>query len=154
RVAVNHIWMRHFHAPLVAGVFDFGRNGARPTHPELLDWLAVELMQPSVPGGATVDRSGAWSMKHIHRLIVTSQAYRMTSSQGAETQHAARGPGNKFLWRMNVGRMEAEVVRDSLLDVAGLLDRNMGGQELENAQALTTYRRSLYYSCHPEDGGK
>ena len=64
RVAVNHIWARHFHAPLVASVYDFGRNGARPTHPELLDWLAVELMETG------------WSMKHLHRLIVTSAAYR------------------------------------------------------------------------------
>ena len=57
RVAVNHIWLRHFHSPLVSSVFDFGRNGARPTHPELLDWLAVEFME------------SGWSMKHIHRLL-------------------------------------------------------------------------------------
>jgi hypothetical protein len=142
RVAVNHIWMRHFHAPLVASVFDFGRNGARPTHPELLDWLAVEFME------------SGWSMKHLHRLIVTSRAYRMTSSLGAAPAEAARDPENRFLWRMNVGRMEAEVVRDSLLHVAGLLEQRLGGQELENSQALTTRRRSLYYSCNPEGDGK
>lgn len=68
RVAVNHIWARHFGAPLVATVFDFGRNGAPPTHPELLDWLAAELME------------SGWSMKHVHRLIVTSATYRMSSS--------------------------------------------------------------------------
>src|SRR5262249_6960796 len=121
RVAVNHVWTRHFHAPLVASVFDFGLNGARPTHPELLDWLAIEFMEPG------------WSMKHLHRLIVTSQAYRMATSQ-AGTADAARDSENHFLWRMNSGRMEAEVVRDSLLHVAGLLDRTMGGQELENSQ--------------------
>src|SRR5690606_18761674 len=64
RVAVNHLWMRHFRSPLVASMFDFGRNGARPTHPELLDWLAVEFME------------SGWDMKHLHRLMVTSAAYR------------------------------------------------------------------------------
>lgn len=141
RVAVNHIWARHFHAPLVASVQDFGRNGARPSHPELLDWLAVELM-----------KSG-WSMKHIHRLIVTSAAWQRMSSMGDGAHDAKIDPENQFLWRMNTGRMEAEVVRDSLLSRGGMLDPTMGGQELENSQALTTHRRSLYYSVFPEDGG-
>ncbi len=134
--------MRHFHAPLVASVYDFGRNGARPTHPALLDWLAIELMEHG------------WSMKHLHRLIVTSRSYRMSSAQGSTKANAARDPENRLLWRMNVGRMEAEVVRDSLLHLAGMLDGTMGGQELENRQALTTHRRSLYYSCQPEIDGK
>ncbi len=142
RVAVNHIWMRHFHAPLVSSVFDFGRNGAAPTHPQLIDWLAVELMD------------SGWSMKHLHRLIVTSHAYRMASSQGDDAHNAEVDPQNQFLWRMNVGRMEAEVVRDSLLHCAGKLDPLMGGQELENKQAMSTCRRSLYYSCQPESDGK
>ena len=165
RVAVNHIWSRHFHSPLVSSVYDFGRNGARPTHPELLDWLAVELME------------SGWSMKHLHRLIVTSAAYQRVSSVGAtesvprpsgsgqpESSHGplpdgrstavTLDPENKLLWRMNPGRMEAEVVRDSLLYTAGKLDPKIGGQELENSEALTTFRRSLYYSVFPEQGGK
>ncbi len=168
RVAVNHIWLRHFHSPLVATVSDFGRNGAEPTHPELLDWLAVELME------------SAWSMKHIHRLIVSSNTYGMSSSSGRLMNPSSEGSGNnaatrtanelspgstenpsqnidpenRFLWRMNRGRMEAEVVRDSLLSCAGRLDLQMGGQELENSQALTTRRRTLYYSCQPEIDGK
>lgn len=142
RVAVNHIWMRHFHTPLVETVFDFGNNGAAPTHPELLDWLALELME------------SGWSMKHLHRLIVTSDAYqRVTSSRGAGDWKPI-DPENRLLWRMNTGRMEAEVVRDSLLYCAGQLDLTMGGQELENSQSLTTFRRSLYYSTYPEEGGK
>ncbi|MFO0820601.1 MAG: PSD1 and planctomycete cytochrome C domain-containing protein [Pirellulales bacterium] len=141
RVAVNHLWLRHFHSPLVASVFDFGRNGARPSHPELLDWLAVEL------------RESGWSMKRLHRLMVTSAAYRRVSSVG-DMANAARDPENKLYWRMNVGRMEAEVLRDSLLYVSGRLDPKMGGQELENKEALTTFRRSLYYSCQPEIDGK
>jgi hypothetical protein len=141
RVAVNHMWMRHFHTPLVATVFDFGRNGAEPIHQDLLDWLAIELIESN------------WSMKHLHRLIVTSDTYQRMSSQGNGYQ-ASIDPENKYYWRMNTGRMEAEVIRDSLLHLAGKLDLQMGGQELENNQAFTTFRRSLYYSCQPEEDGK
>jgi hypothetical protein len=142
RVAVNHIWSHHFHAPLVSTVYDFGRNGARPTHPELLDWLAVEFME------------SGWSMRHLHRLIVTSQAYRRTSAAASQPASRQKDVDNRWLWRMNSGRMEVEVVRDSLLACAGRLDLTMGGQELENEESLKTYRRSLYYSSHPEAGGK
>ena len=163
RVAVNHIWLRHFHEPLVASVNDFGRSGKPPTHPELLDWLAAEFME------------SGWSMKHLHRLIVTSAAYRRASSfegvsvRGSEsrgtksltlssprtlTPALTTDPENKLLWRMNPGRMEAEVVRDSILHLAGALDPRMGGQELENKDALTTTRRSLYYSFNPESDGR
>jgi hypothetical protein len=142
RVAVNHVWMRHFRSPLVTSVYDFGRNGARPTHPELLDWLAVELMESN------------WDMKHLHRLIVTSAAYRRLSSVGDAHRGMAVDPENKLLWRMNSWRMESEVVRDSLLYVAGRLDLTQGGVELENKDALTTNRRTLYYSSYPELGGK
>ena len=142
RVAVNHIWGRHFHVPLVASVYDFGRNGKTPTHPELLDWLAVEFMD------------SGWSMRRLHRLIVTSEAYRRSTSAKSGGQNAVVDPDNRFLWRMNAGRMEAEVVRDSLLATADKLDLQMGGQELENGDSLKTFRRSIYYSVHPEVGGK
>ncbi|MFT5323510.1 MAG: mono/diheme cytochrome c family protein [Planctomycetaceae bacterium] len=142
RVAVNHIWMRHFHAPLVASVNDFGRNGDSPTHPLLLDWLAVELMD------------SGWSMKHLHRLIVSSKAYRRASAAKDASQQLQLDPENRFLWRMNAGRMEAEVVRDSLLHCGGMLEQKMGGQALENKESLTTHRRSLYYETYPEEGGK
>ena len=145
RVAVNHVWLHHFQAPLVSTVTDFGRNGAMPTHPELLDWLAVEFMD------------SGWSLKHLHRLILNSQAWQRASAVPDSQRMAtaqARDPENRLLWRMNAGRMEAEVVRDSLLYVAGKLDLTMGGQELENTDALTTYRRSLYYAVYPEQGGR
>lgn len=142
RVAVNHIWMRHFHMPLVASIYDFGRNGKEPTHPVLLDWLAVEFME------------SGWSMKHLHRLIVTSDAYRRKSSSKGATKWVAVDSENKLLWRMNPGRMEVEVIRDSLLYCGGKLDQKMGGPVLENRQSLTTHRRSLYYSVYPEQGGK
>lgn len=143
RVAINHIWMRHFKAPLIATVTDFGNSGARPSHPELLDWLAVELME------------NKWSMKHIHRLMVSSRTYQLSSGmRGDQSVQEKLDPDNQFLWRMNVARMEAEVVRDSLLCVAGKLDLTMGGQELENSQSLTSFRRSLYFCCQPEGDGK
>jgi hypothetical protein len=137
RVAVNHIWMRHFGAPLVASVFDFGVNGAKPTHPELLDWLAVELMD------------NHWRMKAIHRLIVTSAAYRLQSS-GGEAANLARDGENRFLWRANPRRMEAEAVRDSTLAVAGALDATMGGPELDESAGMTVPRRSIYFRSSKE----
>jgi hypothetical protein len=140
RVAVNHIWARHFGKPLVETVYDFGRNGKRPTHPALLDWLAVELM------------ARGWSMKHLHRLIVTSDAYRMASTGSAA--NVSRDPDNRYLWRFPSRRVEAEVVRDGLLHAAGQLDPTMGGREIEDAQQAASRRRTLYFSLHPEVGGQ
>ena len=143
RVAVNHVWLRHFQSPLVATVADFGVNGSPPTHPELLDWLAVEFMESD------------WSMKRLHRAIVTSRTYGKSSGATAGNEHEKDvDPENRSLWRANLGRMESEVVRDSLMHTAGLLDMKLGGQELENSLALTTWRRTLYYSCQPEIDGK
>ncbi len=142
RVAINHLWTRHFQAPLVESMYDFGRNGAQPTHPELLDWLAVEFLE------------SGWDMRHIHRLLVTSETYRRLSSVGDAQENVRLDPENRYHWRRNVGRLEAEIVRDSLLAIAGLLDTSLGGVELENSEAFTTYRRSLYYSSFPEVGGK
>ncbi|QDV32761.1 PSD1 and planctomycete cytochrome C domain-containing protein [Tautonia plasticadhaerens] len=133
RVAVNHVWMRHFGSPLVESVFDFGINGKAPTHPDLLDWLAVELME------------SGWSLKHLHRLIVTSRAYRMQSSAAVDHPNAAIDPENRSLWRMNTRRMESELVRDNVLRVAGSLDPALGGPDLDPVSALTSPRRSLYF---------
>ncbi len=131
RVAVNHVWARHFGQSLVPTVFDFGRNGQPPTHPALLDWLAAEFMDCG------------WSLKRLHRLIVTSRAYRLDSR--SDPSIAAADPDNRFLCRMAPRRMEAEVVRDSVLSLAGRLDPTMGGPDLDPATGLTTGRRSLYY---------
>ncbi len=147
RVAVNHIWLRHFGQALVETTHDFGRNGSRPTHPELLDWLACELMDSN------------WSMKHVHRLIVTSQTYRRASmlphsSAGSSGQFAsasALDPDNKLYWRFPGARMQAEVVRDSLLAVAGQLDETMGGHEIDHKQGMISHRRSLYFAHHGEE---
>lgn len=132
RVAVNHIWSRHFGKPLVPTVFDFGRKGTPPTHPELLDWLAVEF------------RESGWSMKHLHRLIVTSNTYRLSSSSaGASAETIAADPDNKFYWRANSIRMEAQLIRDSLLHLAGDLDLTRGGPSIP--VAAESRRRSLYF---------
>lgn len=132
RVLVNHLWLRHFGQPIVPTIFDFGRKGAKPTHPELLDWLAVELTD------------NRWSIKHLHRLMVTSYAYRMSSSTvGVPASNLAMDPENRFLWRQNPSRMEAQVVRDSLLHLAGKLDLTLGGPAIPAAQESN--RRSLYY---------
>ena len=140
RVAVNHIWLRHMGAPFVGTVYNFGPNGKRPTHPALLDWLAMELTD------------SGWSMKHLHRLIVTSNTYRMQSaSAGPSDPNLARDPENQYLWRMNYRRMEAEVVRDSMLYLAGQLDTASGGPDLDPASAETTRRRSVYYRHTPDD---
>lgn len=149
RVAVNHIWARHFGQPLVATVFDFGRKGAAPTHPELLDWLAMEMMVPSIPyaPGPTAGTEGvAWRMKHIHRLIVLSNTYRMMSSKlGSPEKNAKADPDNRYYWRMNSQRMESQIVRDSLLHLGGELDQTLGGPSIEIPQQDASKRRSIYF---------
>ena len=133
RVAVNHIWARHFGTPLVPTVFDFGRKGIPPTHPDLLDWLAVELME------------SGWSMKHIHQLIVTSNTYRMTSTRaGAADVNEKTDGGNRWYWRTNPIRMEAQLVRDGLLHLAGELDLTLAGPSIP-VNDEKSLRRSLYY---------
>jgi Protein of unknown function (DUF1553) len=137
RVAINHIWMRHFGAPLVPTVANFGLAGKKPTHPELLDWLAVELTESN------------WSMKRIHKLIVTSRAYCL-SSANADGPSKSIDPENKLYWRMNPRRMDAEVVRDSLLAIVGQLDPTLGGPILDEKLGLTSKRRSLYFRFNAE----
>jgi hypothetical protein len=118
----------------VSTVFDFGRKGAAPTHPELLDWLAVEMMDKN------------WSMKHVHRLMVTSNAYRMTSSTLSAAEKSLKDDAdNRWHWRMHSQRMESQVVRDSLLHLAGELDLTLGGPSIESAQQDASKRRSLYF---------
>lgn len=133
RVAVNQIWMRHLGRPLVASVFEFGRKGTPPDHPELLDWLASEL----------VDHG--WSMKHLHRLICTSAAYRMDSSVRGAEDASALDPDNRLLWRREPLRLEAQVVRDAILSVSRLLDPARGGPPVPESDQATSRRRSLYF---------
>lgn len=114
RVMVNRIWQGHFGRGIVGTPNDFGRQGEAPTHPELLDWLAVEF------------RERGWSIKSMHRLIMLSSTYRMSSASDASNEQI--DPQNRFLWRMNRRRLEAETLRDSVLSVAGTLNLEMGGK--------------------------
>lgn len=134
RVAVNHIWQRHFGAPLVDGVVDFGLRSPRPQHAELLDFLAVRLMD------------GGWKLKPLHRLIVLSNTYRMSSAaKVAAAENLAIDRDNHLLWRMNPRRLEAEAVRDSLFYLSGKLDLQLGGPDLDHTQGLVVPRRSVYF---------
>jgi len=113
RVMVNRLWQHHFGAGIVATPSDFGRNGARPTHPELLDWLAREFVKQG------------YSLKSMHRLIMTSAAYRRSSANLPPA--FAKDPENKLLWRVNRRRLEGETIRDTVLMVSGSLNPAMGG---------------------------
>lgn len=137
RVLVNHLWLRHFGQPLVSTVFDFGRNGRAPSHPALLDWLAVEFMKSN------------WDLKKLHLLMVTSDAYKMRSTF-ANDGNKSKDPDNLMLWRMNPRALEAEAIRDGLLSVAGMLDETRGGPDLDVNDEAPKQRRSLYYRHAPE----
>src|SRR5262249_15289300 len=113
RVWVNRLWQHHFGTGIVATVENFGRSGALPTHPELLDWLALQLMERG------------WSSKAIHRLMMTSNTYRQSSRVSAEGEKL--DPGNVLLSRMPLTRVDAEALRDSILCIAGRLDEIPGG---------------------------
>jgi hypothetical protein len=148
RSIVNRVWHYHFGTGLVDTPNDFGRMGSQPSHPELLDWLAVWFRD---------DAEG--SLKQLHRLIVTSAAYRQSSQHREDG--AKMDADNRLLWRMNRTRLDAESVRDSILAVAGKLDLTVGGPSMElflfkddhspvydyarfDPDAKGSYRRSIY----------
>lgn len=114
RVFVNRVWLHHFGRGLVNTPGDFGMHGDTPSHPELLDWLANEFV-----------REG-WSVKKLHKLIMTSTAYRQVSTRDPKKERI--DGENRLLWRMNVQRLEAEVIRDSLLAVSGKLNPKLYGE--------------------------
>ena len=118
RSIVNRVWHYHFGRGLVETPNDFGRMGARPTHPELLDWLALRF------------RDGGGSLKQLHRMILLSATYRQSSAPNPEL--AGLDSGNRYLWRMNRIRLDAEAVRDAVLWVGGQLDYTMGGPPAEH----------------------
>ena len=148
RVTVNRIWQSYFGKGIVETENDFGRQGATPSHPELLDWLASEFIRQN------------WSQKAIHRLIVTSATYRQSSNRRPETE--AVDPFNKLLARQNRLRLDAEIIRDSALAASGLLTDTVGGPSVyppipDGAMSVTQvsgawptatgqdrYRRGLY----------
>ncbi len=133
RVAVNHLWNRHFGASLAPALFDLGRKGGTPEHTELIDWLACELVEHR------------WSLKHLHRLIVTSAAYRMDSTLAGAGAELARDPDNRHWWRRTPIRLESQVIRDALLAHAGRLDTTHGGPTVGSSDQAQSRRRSLYF---------
>jgi hypothetical protein len=126
RVIVNRIWQAYFGQGLVTTPEDFGTRVETPSHPELLDWLACELMHPTIVNGSSPGVTPApWSLKHIHRLIVTSAAYRQSSRVTPEVY--ARDQFDRLLERAPRVRVEGEVVQDITLSVSGLLNPKLGG---------------------------
>jgi mono/diheme cytochrome c family protein len=113
RVLVNRVWHYHFGQGIVNTPSDFGFNGDRPSHPELLDWLAADFIEHG------------WTLKRLHRLIMLSEAYRQSSQQNQSA--AAVDGSNRWLWRMNPRRLESEAVRDAILQTSGKLDLTLGG---------------------------
>lgn len=132
RVWVNRLWQSHFGRGLVDSASNFGTHGDVPTHPLLLDWLAAELID------------SGWSTKHIHRLIVTSATYRRSSLLNATNYDL--DPDNQTLWRWPPRRMEAEVIRDSILVATGDLNRLVGGPSVAPEREEQTLRRTIYLS--------
>ncbi len=143
RVWVNFVWQQHFGRGIVPTPADFGLRGARPSHPELLDWLATEFAR------------GQWSTKRLHRLIVLSSTYRQASRPDAA--NAGIDSENRYLWRWTPRRLESEAIRDSILAASGELDRTMGGPSLDESPRKpkegepprtppSPFRRSLYYA--------
>jgi hypothetical protein len=136
RVMVNRVWQYHFGRGIVATTSDFGRLGEAPSHPELLDWLAVRFVEDG------------WSLKRLHRLMVTSQTYRQGAGLRGEVAKAPAGtanpllvdPENRLLWRMSTRRLDAEQVRDAILAATGKLDLTAGGPSADFSKP----RRSIY----------
>ena len=137
RVAVNRIWQWHFGSGLHHASSDFGTIGGEPVHPKLLDWLASEFIAQK------------YSMKWLHRLIVTSETYRRASSGPPDRESANRriDPEDQFLWKFPLRRLEAEPIRDALLLVAGELDLTVGGKSFEGGKTgVDSNRRAAYMS--------
>jgi hypothetical protein len=151
RVIVNRLWQYHFGVGIVETANDFGTHGAPPSHPELIDWLAAELV------------SNGWRLKPLQRMIVLSSTYRQSTRAPQESQYAKSDAANRLLWRFNRRRLEAEELRDSMLAVAGLLNRQIGGESVivpvdpeltkqlyqpsqwaVNADPVQHHRRSVY----------
>jgi len=143
RVLVNRVWQQHFGVGLVRTPSDFGTMGELPTHPELLDWLADWFVH-----------EGQWSLKALHRLILTSNAWRM--SRATQPEYAAADPENRFLWHQSYRRLEVEALRDSILAVCGELNRDQFGRGVflpipAAAMEANTDRDSIWKVSAPAD---
>jgi hypothetical protein len=140
RVMVNRIWSHHFGRGIVATIDNFGKMGEKPTHPELLDWMAVEFMKRG------------WSMKEMHRLIMTSESYQM-ASQFNDAGDVEKDPDNIDLWRFRIQRLDAEIVRDVILAASGGLNRQMGGPAVFPHLPAETLKSMLNGIWNNQDDG-
>lgn len=144
RAIVNRVWQAYFGTGLVRTPEEFGTQGEKPTHPELLDWIACEFMEPTFkPHHSNGAASQAWSLKHLHRLIVTSATYRQSSKVSPEL--LARDPDNKLLARGARFRADAEVVRDIALCASGLLSKKVGGPSVFSPAPQFLFDRPVSY---------
>ncbi len=143
RVIVNRLWQHHFGEGIVRTPDNFGFLGNLPTHPELLDWLAGELMR------------GDWKLKRIHKLIVMSKTYQQSSLHPEQSRYAAVDSANHFWWRAERRRLESEQLRDAILWCSGRLDPSMGGPSFKSAisdEALEGLSmKSGAYQASPEE---
>jgi len=143
RVAVNRIWQHHFGEGLVRSPNNFGFTGERPTHPQLLDWLASEFIE------------SGWSAKSIHRLILTSRTWRQSSLHPKAAEYAERDSANKFWWRANRRRLDAEALRDSMLAASGEIDLRVGGEGFKpsiSSEALEGFsRKDAVWNASPAE---
>ena len=130
RVIVNRIWQGHFGRGLVDNANDFGNQTPAPSHPELLDWLAAEFLSPAL-SRAKSDLSGTWSLKSLHRLLLTSTAYRQSTDRQSVSIAPLHGfevdPGNRLYWHFDRRRLTAEGIRDAFLSIANRLDTSLHG---------------------------
>ena len=141
RVIVNRVWMHHFGEGLVRTPDDLGNQAGKPTHPELLDFLANWLVQDLGP------QKPAWSLKSLHKAIMLSRAYQQSSNsvfKGGASDYAKVDPSNSLLWRSNVRRLDFESFRDSLISMAGIMDKSPGGQSFNVTEEPYVFRRSVY----------
>ncbi len=137
RVAVNRLWLHHFGTGLVETPSDFGFNGGNPSHPELLDWLAAEFARQH------------FSLKAMHRLLVTSATYRQSSTPVAEG--LAKDVDNRLLWRMRKRRLEGEALRDLMLQASGTLNPEVGGPGFSDYRVIDTGNGTTYYDPFDSD---
>ena len=132
RNIVNRVWMWHFGEGIVRTIDDFGLQGERPDHPELLDWLANWFIEND------------WSLKKLHKLILTSETWRQESTHSKAAENMLVDSANRLLWKFNKKRLELEQMRDGMLDVAGNLDTAMFGRPVKILEAPFSTRRSVY----------
>jgi len=150
RVYVNRLWLHHFGQGLVRSPNNFGFRGDPPTHPQLLDWLAAELVEPSLQRNAR-----PWTSKRLHKLMVMSATYRQASQHPRQADYSRVDSGNRLWWRSERRRLDAESLRDAVLTVSGQMDLRMGGPSFRptiNAEALEGLsRKAGAWKASPAD---